>query len=59
MDPLTISTGILTMLTVCLTVSIELKKLKQGSSEAETTLNALLSDVNGMRNVLQSMEKVF
>lgn len=59
MDPLTITTGVLTLLSTCITVSIELKKLKQGSADAGTTINALLSDVNGFRTVLQSMEITF
>lgn len=59
MEPLSITTGVLSLLTVCITVSIELKKLKQGSADAGTTINALLVDVNGLRNVLQLMEKTF
>ncbi|RMZ86381.1 hypothetical protein DV736_g6390, partial [Chaetothyriales sp. CBS 134916] len=59
MDALSITTGVLTLLSACITVSIELKRLKQGSAEAGTTINALLSDVNGLRTVLQSMETTF
>jgi uncharacterized phage infection (PIP) family protein YhgE len=59
MEPLSITTGVLSLLSVCLTVSVELKKLRDGSAEAKTKINALLADVQGLRHVLQSMESTF
>jgi hypothetical protein len=59
MDPLTITTSAVALLKVCLIVSIELKKFRQGCAEARTTVTAILSDVKGFRDVLQSMEDTF
>jgi uncharacterized protein YoxC len=59
MDPLTITTSAVALLKVCLSVSIELKRFRQGCAEARTTVTAMLSDVKGFRDVLQSMEDTF
>lgn len=40
-------------------VSVELKRFRQGAAEAHTTVTALLSDVKGLRDILQSMEDTF
>lgn len=56
MDPLSITTGVLSLLGVCVSVSIELRKLKNGSGEAKSRISGLLSDVDTLRNALQSME---
>ena len=56
MDPLSITTGVLSLLGVCVSVSIELRKLKNGAGEAKSRISGLLSDVDNLRNVLQSME---
>ena len=56
MDPLSITTGVLCLSEVCLKVGTGLRKLKQNIKEAKGRIEGLLSDVNGLRNVLQLME---
>jgi hypothetical protein len=59
MDPLLITASAVSLLGVCLKVSVELKKFRQGAAEARTTVTAMLSDVKALRDVLQSMEDTF
>ena len=59
MDPLSITTSAVSLLGVCLKVSVELKKFRQGAAQARTTVTAMLSDVKALRDVLQSMEDTF
>jgi len=59
MDPLTISTAVLAFLSVSIKVCVGLKQFKDGAKEASTTINALISDITGLRRVLQSMEDTF
>lgn len=56
MEPLSITAGVLSLLGVCIKVSVELRKLKNGNDGSATNINALLADVNGLRSVLQLME---
>lgn len=59
MDPLSITASAASLLGVCLKVSVELKKFRQGAAGARTTVTAMLSDVKALRDVLQSMEDTF
>lgn len=56
MDPLSITTGALALLGVCVSVCAQLRKTKVGAGEAKARVGGLLSDVDNLRNVLQSME---
>lgn len=58
-EPLSITATAVSLLGVCLKVSVELKRFRQGCKEARTTVTAMLSDVKGLRDVLQSMEDTF
>jgi uncharacterized coiled-coil DUF342 family protein len=59
MDPISITTGILTSLSTCIRVAVQLKQLRDGAQEAKPKINALLSDIDSFRGVLQSMESTF
>ena len=59
MDPLSITSGVLTLLSACLAVAVQLKQLRDGALEAKPKINALLSDIDSFRSVLQSMESTF
>lgn len=59
MDPLSISTAVLAFLSVAIKVCIGLKQFKDIAKEASTTINAIVSDIKGLRGVLQSMEDTF
>ncbi|ODA82647.1 hypothetical protein RJ55_01155 [Drechmeria coniospora] len=59
MDPFSITTGVVGLLTVCFKVGVELKKLRQGAKEVGTTVTAMLADVNSLRVVLISIEESF
>ena len=56
MDPISITTGALTLIGACVNVSISLRRLKNGAGESKTRITGLLSDVDSLRNVLESME---
>ena len=56
MNPLTVTTGGLSLLSVCIKVSIRLLKLRNGAGDAKVRIGGLLSDVEDMGNVVQSME---
>jgi hypothetical protein len=58
-DPFSITAGAVALLQVCLKVSLELKRFRNGASEAKTIATAMLTDVKGLRDVLQSMEDTF
>ncbi|RYP90411.1 hypothetical protein DL770_003443 [Monosporascus sp. CRB-9-2] len=59
MDPLTISTAVLAFLSISIKVCVGLKQLKNEAKDAGITINALVTDIGGLRHVLQSMEKTF
>ncbi|KAK5991223.1 GTP-binding protein rhoA [Cladobotryum mycophilum] len=59
MDPLSITTGVVTLLGVCLKVGVELKRLRMGAKEVNTTVTAMLTDVNSLRTVLIAIEESF
>lgn len=56
MEPLLITTGALALLGVCVSVFVQLRKIKVGAGEAKARVGGLLSDVDNLRHVLQSME---
>lgn len=58
-DPLSITTGVVTLLGACLKVSIELKKLRNGAAESKPMVAAMLNDVYSLRDVLQVIETSF
>lgn len=58
-EPLSITAGVISVLGVCLRVSVELKKFRNGVAEVRTTVTAMLTDVKALRQVLGSMEDTF
>jgi hypothetical protein len=56
MEPLSITTGTLALLGVCISVCVQLRKIKVGAGEAKARVGGLLSDVDNLRHVLQSLE---
>lgn len=59
MDPLTISTAVLAFLSAAIKVCVGLKQLKDEAKDAGTVIHALVTDIGGLRRVLQSMEDTF
>lgn len=59
MDPLSVTACVVTVLGVCLKVSVELRKFRNGVTEARGTVTAMLADVTSLRQVLQAMEDTF
>ncbi|GAB1321001.1 aldehyde dehydrogenase 3, member A2 [Madurella fahalii] len=59
MDPFSISTGVLAFTSVSIKVLMGLKQFKDSVKEANTSINALISDISGLRRVLHSMEETF
>jgi hypothetical protein len=58
-EPLTITTGVLSLLGVCFNVGIELKRFRDGVAVVNTTVDGLLHDVSGLEQVLESMKGTF
>ncbi|KAG2003845.1 hypothetical protein GB937_009337 [Aspergillus fischeri] len=58
-EPLTIIASAASLLAVCSKVTVELKKFRHGAAEAHTNVTAMLNDMRGLRDVLQSMEDTF
>jgi len=58
-EPLSITTGVVTLLGVCLNVGVELKKFRNAAGEVRTTVTAMLTDVKMLRSVLETMEDTF
>lgn len=58
-DPLSITTGVVALMTLCIKVSVELKKLRLGAKDANSTITAMLADVKSLRTVLVSIEESF
>jgi hypothetical protein len=58
-DPLSITTGVLTLLQITVTVVNELKKLHDGASVVHQTISDLANNVDSLRIVLESMRDTF
>lgn len=58
-DPLSITTGVIALLGTCISVGVQLKSFRDGVETANATVNGLLSDVEGLENVLESMSNTF
>ncbi|GFF31113.1 GTP-binding protein rhoA [Aspergillus lentulus] len=58
-EPLTIIASAASLLGICSKVAVELKKFRHGAAEARTYVTAMLNDMKGLRDVLQSMEDTF
>ena len=58
-DPLSITTGVLALLSTVVTVANELKKLHDGAAVVHTTISELENDVNGLARVLETMRSTF
>jgi hypothetical protein len=58
-DPLSISTGVLTLLGVCVNVGVELKTFRNSVTVVDATINGLLRDVENLQQVLESMKDTF
>lgn len=59
MEPFSISTGVLAFISVSVKILVGLKQFKANFKEASTSINALISDISGLRRVLQAMEETF
>lgn len=59
MDPLSITTGVLSLLGVCYTVGTELKKLYDDIDSVNETVAAILDDVKALTKVLDTMRASF
>ncbi|KAL9082463.1 MAG: hypothetical protein Q9165_008887 [Trypethelium subeluteriae] len=57
MEPLSITTGILSLATVCIKVTMELKKFRDGIVAADPTISGLLTEVERYRDVMKSMKE--
>ena len=57
MDPLSITTSLVTLLGMCIQVTQELKKVRHGIAATNSTIIELLTEVGGFRNILQSMHE--
>lgn|SRR5271156_4411948 len=58
-EPLSITTGVLSLLGVCFNVGVELKRFRDGVAVVNTTVDGLLHDVSGLEQVLESMKETF
>ncbi|KAF4214229.1 hypothetical protein CNMCM8980_006914 [Aspergillus fumigatiaffinis] len=58
-EPLTIVASAASLLGICSKVAVELKRFRHGAAEARTYVTAMLNDMKGLRDVLQSMEDTF
>jgi hypothetical protein len=58
MDPFSITLGVVTFVTLASKASLELKKLRNGATEA-STINAMLADLKALKVVLESIEDGF
>ena len=58
-EPLSITTGVLSLLGVCFNVGVELKRFRDGVAVVNATVDGLLRDVSGLEQVLESMKETF
>jgi hypothetical protein len=58
-DPLSITTGVLSLLGVCYKVGVELKTFCDGVSTVSATVKGMLNDIDGLLKVLHSMNDTF
>lgn len=58
-DPLSITTGVVALLTVPVSVVDETRKLQEGASVVHETISALTEDVEGIARVLESLRNTF
>lgn len=56
-DPLSITTGIVTLLTLCTKTGVQIKSLCDGAALADVAVRSLLGDVQGFMRVLQLMQE--
>ena len=59
MDPISATAGVVTVLGLCLRVSVELKKFRNSATEARGVATAMLADITSLRQVLLAMEDTF
>lgn len=57
MDPLSITTGVLSLLGVCLQTGLALKDFYDGAAIADTKVKGLLTEVESFTQVLQMMKE--
>ena len=58
-DPLSITTGAVALLSLCVKVGWGLKAFRDGAALADTKVRSLLTDVESFTNVLQLMKDTF
>jgi hypothetical protein len=56
-EPLSITTGVVSLLSVCVKVGIDLKELYDGAAIADAVVKALLLEVDGFTKTLQIMKE--
>ena len=56
-EPLSITTGVLSILNVCATVGWELKKFHDSVKSVDETVDGLAQDVSSLTHVLESMKE--
>ncbi|KAK2592723.1 hypothetical protein QQS21_009566 [Conoideocrella luteorostrata] len=59
MDPFSITTGAVALITASFKAGVELKKLSNGAAEASKNVRAMLADLKALRSVLESIEDGF
>ncbi|KAK5724046.1 cell division cycle-related protein [Elasticomyces elasticus] len=58
-EPLSIATGVASLLKITWTVGVELKAFRDGVKVVSAKLDGLVKDVEGLRSVLESMQVTF
>ena len=58
-DPLTITTGVIALLSYCGKLVIEIKLFSQGTEAVNATITGLLSDIDGFKTVVQALDETF
>lgn len=57
MDPLSITTGVITILSVTYNVGVEIKKFRDDVSSVDVVLETLITDVESLHGVLETMQE--
>ena len=58
-EPLSVATGVVSLVTVCFKVGLQLKEFKDNAVVVSATVNGLISDIEGLEAVSESMRETF
>jgi hypothetical protein len=58
MDPLSTTTGVVSLTGACFKVGVELKEVYNGAAIADAAVEAMLQEVEGFSQTLQLMKKI-